>query len=52
MPPSEFERWGHRGVGLPRVEVPGVSVPFATHYQNTSSRYFQVASDLLPFLKA
>jgi hypothetical protein len=52
MPPAEFERWGHRGYGLPRVEVPGVSAPFAAHYQDTSSRYFQIASDFLPFLKA
>jgi len=52
MPPSEFERWGHRGYGLPRVEVPGVSLPFSQHYQNTSSRYFQIASDVLPFLAA
>lgn len=52
MPPSEFERWGHKGYGVPRVEVPGVSLPFATHYQDTSSRYFQIASGVLPFLKA
>jgi hypothetical protein len=52
MPRSEFERWGHNGYGLPRVELPGVSAPFAQHYQNTSSRYFQIASDVLPFLKA
>jgi hypothetical protein len=50
MPASEFERWGHRGYGVPRVELPGVSVPFAAHYRDTSSRYFQIASDPLPFL--
>lgn len=52
MPPSEFERWGHKGYGLQRVQPPGVSVPFAKHYESTSSRYFQIASDVLPFLKA
>lgn len=52
MPPAEFERWGHKGYGLPKIESPGVNLPFAAHYQNTSSRYFQIASDVLPFLKA
>jgi hypothetical protein len=51
MAPEEFERWGHKGYGIPKVERAGVSLPFAAHYQNTSSRYFQIASDLLPFLK-
>lgn len=50
MSPAEFERWGHRGYGVPKVELPGTSLPFAEHYQDTSSRYFQIASDLLPFL--
>jgi Protein of unknown function (DUF1552) len=52
MPPSEFERWGHKGYGLPLVEPAGTSLPFATHYRDTSSRYFQMASDVLPLLKA
>jgi hypothetical protein len=52
MPPSEFERWGHKGYGLPLVEKAGVSLPFAEHYQDSSSRYFQIASDVLPFLRA
>lgn len=52
MPPSEFERWGHKGYGLTLVEKAGVSLPFAEHYQDSSSRYFQIASDVLPFLKA
>jgi hypothetical protein len=52
MPASEFERWGHKGYGLPLVERPGVTLPFAAHYQDSSSRYFQMASDVLPFLKA
>ena len=52
MPTSEFERWGHRGYGIPAVEIAGTSLPFAGHYQNTSSRYFEVASNVLPFLHA
>lgn len=52
MPAAEFERWGHRGYGLPRVELAGTSLPFAEHYENTSSRYFQIASDPMPFLAA
>jgi len=52
MAPSEFERWGHAGYGLTLVEQAGTSLPFAEHYQNGSSRYFQIASGVLPFLKA
>ena len=51
MLPAEFERWGHKGYGIPKVERAGVSLPFAMHYQTTSSRYFQLASEVLPFLK-
>jgi hypothetical protein len=51
MPASELERWGHKGYGLQRIERPGVSAPFAEHYQDTSWRYFQIASDPLPFLR-
>jgi hypothetical protein len=51
MPAVELERWGHKGYGLPRVERPGVSAPFAEHFIDTSSRYFQIASDPLPFLR-
>ncbi|HTU63118.1 MAG TPA: hypothetical protein VMF89_31880, partial [Polyangiales bacterium] len=48
---SDFERWGYRGYGHPAVDPPGYgTLPFAKHYENTSSRYFQIASDLLPFL--
>jgi hypothetical protein len=50
MAPSDFERWGHKGYGLPLVEKPGTSLPFDTHYQNNSSRYFQIASERLAFL--
>jgi hypothetical protein len=50
MTPAELERFGHRGYGLPLVDPVGPSVPFAAHYQNASSRYFQIASDPLPFL--
>ena len=53
MPPSEFERWGHKGYGYPLVTPPDYGIlPFARHYQNTSSRYFEIASDVLPFVKA
>jgi hypothetical protein len=51
MKPSEFERWGHRGYGIAAVE-PNPALPLKKHYQDTSSRYFQIASDPLPFLKA
>jgi hypothetical protein len=50
--PEDFELWGHKGYGVPRVERPGVSVPFAAHYVDTSSRYFQIASDVLPLIKS
>ena len=50
MPAEELERWGHKGYGLPRVEAQGTTLPFASHYRDTSSRYFQIASDVLPFL--
>jgi hypothetical protein len=53
LSPAEFERWGHKGYGYPLVTPPETGIlPFARHYQNTSSRYFQIASDVLPFLKA
>ncbi len=51
MQPAEFERWGHRGYGITAVE-PNPAMPLVKHYKDTSSRYFQIASDLLPFLKA
>lgn len=51
MPESEFERWGHKGYGIAAVE-PNAAMPLIKHYKDTSSRYFQIASDLLPFLKA
>jgi hypothetical protein len=53
LAPAEFERWGHKGYGYPLVTPPAIGIlPFAKHYQNTSSRYFQIASDVLQFLKA
>jgi hypothetical protein len=52
MTPGDFERWGHKGYGLPIVEPAGTSLPFAEHYQHGSSRYFEIASDVLPFLAA
>lgn len=53
LSPSDFELWGYRGYGHPAVDPLGYGVlPFAKHYENTSSRYFQIASDPLPFLEA
>lgn len=52
VPPSEFERWGHKGYGVPFVTKETWTPPFAKHYGDTSSRYFQAASDFLPFLQA
>ena len=53
LPAAEFERWGHKGYGYPLVTPPDFGIlPFSKHYQNTSSRYFQIASDVLPFLAA
>jgi Protein of unknown function (DUF1552) len=52
VPPSEFERWGYKGYGLPFVTKETWTPPYAKHYGDTSSRYFQMASDYLPFLKA
>jgi hypothetical protein len=49
MQRTDYERWGHRGYGLTAVEHAGTSLPFAEHYRDASSRYFQIASDPLPF---
>jgi hypothetical protein len=50
--PAEFELWGHKGYGYPFLTKETWTPPYAKHYQNTTSRYFQMASDVLPFLKA
>jgi hypothetical protein len=52
VPPSDFERWGHKGYGVPFVSKESWTPPYAKHYGDTSSRYFSMASDVLPFLKA
>jgi hypothetical protein len=52
VPPSEFERWGHKGYGVPFLTQQQGVPPYAKHYQSTTSRYFQMASDILPFLQA
>jgi hypothetical protein len=52
VPPSEFERWGYKGYGVPFVTKESWTPPFAKHYGDTSSRYFTDASTWLPFLKA
>ena len=49
--PSEFERWGHRGYGVPFVSRMG-GLPWVSHYGTTDSRYFQMASNVLPLLGA
>jgi hypothetical protein len=49
LPRTEFERWGHRGYGVPYVSTEGW-VPGHAYYQNTSSRYYQIASDPLPVI--
>jgi hypothetical protein len=51
VPPSEFERWGHKGYGLSHM-TSDKSQPYGKHYVDTSSRYFETASDVLPFLRA
>jgi hypothetical protein len=48
----EFELWGHKGYGHPVLAASNVGPPWARHYGSTSSGYFQMASDVLPFLKA
>ncbi|HEY6077634.1 MAG TPA: DUF1552 domain-containing protein [Polyangiaceae bacterium] len=52
LTPSDFERWGHKGYGVPFISKESWTPPYAKHYGDTSSRYFQMASDVLPFLKA
>jgi hypothetical protein len=52
VPPTEFERWDHKGYGVPFVSKESWTPPYAKHYGDTSSRYFTMASDPLPFLKA
>jgi hypothetical protein len=50
VPPSEFERWGHKGYGYPYVGNAGWEPPYQAHYTDTSSRYFMDASNPLPFV--
>jgi hypothetical protein len=52
VPPAEFERWGHKGYGYPLLTKETWTPPYAKHYQSLTSRYFTMASDPLPFLKA
>jgi hypothetical protein len=52
LAPSEFERWGHKGYGVPYIGTETWLPPYAYHYQNTESRYFETSSDLLPGIKA
>ncbi|MDZ4696323.1 MAG: DUF1552 domain-containing protein [Deltaproteobacteria bacterium] len=50
MPATEFERWGHRGIGTPFLTKEGWTPKYVQHYGSTSSPYFQMASDKLPIL--
>jgi hypothetical protein len=52
VPAAEFERWGHRGYGVPYVTADDWTPQYRNHYESTDSRYFQMASDVLPFLRA
>lgn len=52
LSPSDFERWGHKGYGVPFVSKESWTPPYQKHYGDTSSRYFNMASDVLPLLKA
>ncbi|HVY31688.1 MAG TPA: DUF1552 domain-containing protein [Polyangiaceae bacterium] len=52
VPPSDFERWGHKGYGVPYVSTESWTPPYAKHYGDTSSKYFTMASDPLPLIKA
>ena len=50
VPPNEFERWGSKGYGVPFLTGEDWTPPYREHYGDTSSRYFEMASDPLPFL--
>jgi Protein of unknown function (DUF1552) len=52
VPPSDFERWGHKGYGVPYISTESWTPPYKKHYGDTSSRYFTMASDPLPLIKA
>lgn len=50
--PSEFELWGHKGYGVPFITGDTWGPPYKYHYESAESRYFQMASDILPGMKA
>jgi hypothetical protein len=52
VPPAEFERAGIKGYGYPFLSRETWTPPYVKHYGSTTSRYFQMASDVLPGLKA
>ena len=52
VPPAEFERWDHKGYGVPYLGTVDWGPPFKSHYTSTTSRYFTDASNILPFLGA
>jgi hypothetical protein len=52
LQPEEWEQWGHKGYGVPFLTQESWTPPYRQHYENTSSRYFSMSSDVLPVLKA
>ncbi len=52
VPPSEYERWDHKGYGVPYLGTVGWGPPYKSHYTDTSSRYFADASKILPLVTA
>jgi Protein of unknown function (DUF1552) len=52
LQPSEWELWDHKGYGVPFLTAESWTPPYKQHYQNTSSRYFTMSSDVLPVIGA
>jgi hypothetical protein len=52
LQPAEWERWDHKGYGVPYLTIEDWTPPYRQHYDNTSSRYFSMASDPLPAITA
>jgi hypothetical protein len=52
LAPAEWEQWDHKGYGVPFLTQESWTPPYRQHYENTSSRYFTMASDALPVITA
>lgn len=52
MQPAEWELWDHPGYGVPFLTQESWTPPYRQHYENTSSRYFTMSSDVLPVIGA